>query len=149
VAGRALPADGRAADTLLVIGDGGVFVLSATFAPGHWDDVVTVNQLAEKIQLLLPGYSGRVQGAICHPFTATSPRIWHRADEHGEWASAWVLGRDCVIDWLEHFGSQHGLDPADLVRFDQLARPDWRTGAIPTPASWPPIGETTPPESQE
>ena len=141
------PLTGERRNTLLVIGESGVFVLSATYAPGHWDDVVTVSRLAEKIQLLLPGYSGLVRGAICHPFTATNPRIWHRPDEHGDWVSSWVLGRDCVIDWLEHFGHQDGLNPNDLDRFDELTQPDWRTGAIPTPASWPPTGDANSPDS--
>jgi hypothetical protein len=138
------PLTGERRNTLLIIGETGVFVLSATYAPGHWDDVITVSRLAAKIQLLLPGYPGRVEGAICHPFTATNPRIWHRPDEHGDWLSAWVLGRDCVIDWLAHFGPQCGLNRTDLERFDQLAKPDWHMGAIPTPASWPPVGESCP-----
>jgi hypothetical protein len=126
-----------------------VFVLSATDAPGHWDDVITVDRLARKIELLLPGYPGRVRGAVCHPFTATRPRIWHRPDEHGDWVSAWVLGRDCVIEWLEHFGRQHGLNPTDLARFDQLVKPNWLNGAIPTAATWPSIGEAAPTDARE
>ena len=51
-----------------------MFVISATYAPGHWDDVVAVSRLARKIQLLLPGYPGQVRPAICHPFSTQPAR---------------------------------------------------------------------------
>jgi hypothetical protein len=88
------PLTGERRNTLLIIGETGVFVISATYAPGHWDDVTAVSKLARKIELLLPGYPGRVQPAICHPFTAIAPRIWHRPDEHGDWVGAWLVGGD-------------------------------------------------------
>jgi hypothetical protein len=66
---------GERRNALLIIGETGVFVISATYAPVHWDDVIAVNRLAGKIQRLLPGYSGQVQPAVCHPFTAIRPRI--------------------------------------------------------------------------
>ena len=103
------PLTGERRNTLLLLGETGVFVISATYAPGHWDDVIAASRLACKVQLLLPGYPGQVQPAICHPFTSTRPRLWHRPDEHGDWVGAWVLGGDSVIDWLEHFGTEHGL----------------------------------------
>ena len=53
------PLTGERGNTLLVLGETGVFVISATYAPGHWDDVITVNRLARKIQALLPGYPAR------------------------------------------------------------------------------------------
>jgi hypothetical protein len=143
------PLTGERRNTVLIIGETGVFVISATYAPGHWDDVTAVNRLARKIELLLPGYSGRVQPAICHPFTAVRPRIWHRPDEHGDWVGAWLVGGDSVIEWLGHFGAEPGLNPTDLARFDQLTKPNWLKGAIPTPASWPPIGEAASPDCQE
>ena len=68
------PLTGERRNTLLVLGETGVFVISATYAPGHWDDVLTVSTLAGKIQQLLPGYAGQVQPAICHPFTALTPQ---------------------------------------------------------------------------
>jgi hypothetical protein len=58
-----------------------------------------------------------------------------------------VLGGDSVIDWLEHFGTEHGIGAADLERFDQLARPNWLKPAIPAPPSWPPVSEAAPPGS--
>jgi hypothetical protein len=143
------PLTGERRNTVLIIGETGVFVISATYAPGHWDDVTAVNRLARKIERLLPGYSGRVQPAICHPFTAVRPRIWHRPDEHGDWVGAWLVGGDSVIEWLGHFGAEPGLNPTDLARFDQLTKPNWLKGAIPTPASWPPIGEAASPDCQE
>jgi hypothetical protein len=143
------PLTGERRNTLLLLGETGVFVISATYAPGHWDDVIAAGKLARKVQLLLPGYAGQVQGAICHPFTPARPRLWHRPDEHGDWVGAWVLGGDSLIDWLGHFGSEHGLGPSDLERFDELAKPNWLKSAIPTPPSWPPIPEAAPPGSQQ
>jgi hypothetical protein len=143
------PLTGERRNTFVIIGETGIFVVSATYAPGHWDDVIAVTKLARKIQRLLPGYSGQVRPAVCHPFTSTRPRIWHRPDEHGDWVGAWLIGGDSVIEWLEHFGSEHGVNAADLERFDELARPNWLREAIPTPPSWPPIRDAAAPESQD
>ena len=133
------PLTGERRNTFVILGETGIFVVSATYAPGHWDDVIAVSRLASKIQALLPGYGGPVHPAICHPFTSTEPRIWHRADEHGDWVGAWLVGGDSVVGWLLHFGPQHGLNAADLTRFDELAKPNWLKGAIPTAPSWPQI----------
>jgi hypothetical protein len=136
------PLTGERRNTLLVLGETGVFVISATYAPGHWDDVITVSTLARKVQALVPGYDGEVRPAICHPFSATEPRIWHRADERGDWVGAWLVGGDSVPGWLLHFGSESGLAPADLGRFDALARPNWLREAIPTAATWPRLSDS-------
>jgi len=61
------PLTGERRNTFVIIGETGIFVTSATYAPGHWDDVVAASRLASKIQDLLPGYDGPVQPAICHP----------------------------------------------------------------------------------
>jgi hypothetical protein len=135
------PLTGDRRNTLLVLGETGVFVISATYAPGHWDDVIAVRGLAEKIQVLLPGYADAVHAAICHPFTPTAPRIWHRPDGEGRWVGAWLVGGDSVLEWLWHFGPRHGLGPADLERFDGLAKANWLTGAIQGPPTWPPVGK--------
>ncbi len=139
------PLTGERSNTLLVLGETGIFLISATYAPGHWDDVLTVHKLAQKIEVLLPGYGGAVQPAICHPFTSAAPRVWHRPDDEGNWIAAWVFGGDHVIQWLYHFGKEHGLSRRDLERFDRLAKPNWSTAAIPSTPSWPPVPETTPP----
>lgn len=146
---RALPADrwrlapfplpGDRGNSLLLVGETGVFVLSATFAPGHWDDIVTVHRLAAEIQWLLPGYAGQVVPAICHPFSTAAPRLWHRAAEPGEWVGAWVLGGDALLSWLDQFRGRAGFSPADLERLDRLASRPWRRGAIPAAPSWPPV----------
>jgi hypothetical protein len=133
------PLTGERRNTFVILGETGIFVVSATYSPGHWDDVIAVSRLASKIQVLLPGYGGPVQPAICHPFTSREPRIWHRADERGDWVGAWLVGGDSVVEWLLHFGPQHGLSAVDLARFDELAKPNWLKGAIPTAPSWPQI----------
>jgi hypothetical protein len=136
------PLTGERRNTLMVLGETGIFVISATYAPGHWDDVVTVSTLARKVQALVPGYDGEVRAAICHPFSATEPRIWHRADERGDWVGAWLVGGDSVLGWLLHFGSERGLTAADLGRFDALARPNWLRGAIPAAGTWPQLNDS-------
>jgi hypothetical protein len=135
------PLTGERRNTFVTLGETGIFVISATYSPGHWDDVIAANRLASKIQALLPGYGGPVHPAICHPFTWTEPRIWHRADERGDWVGAWLVGGDSVVGWLMQFGPEHGLSAADLARFDELAKPNWLKGAIPTAPSWPKIHE--------
>jgi hypothetical protein len=106
------PLTGERRNTLLVLGETGIFVISATYEPGHWDDVITVSMLARKVQALVPGYDGEVRPAICHPLCPTEPRIWHRADERGDWVGAWLVGGDSVLGWLLHFGSERGLTRA-------------------------------------
>jgi hypothetical protein len=143
------PLTGERRNSLLLLGETGVFVISATYAPGHWDDVIAASKLARKVQLLLPGYPGQVQPAICHPFSSSQPRLWHRPDEDGTWVGAWVLGGESVIGWLEHFGAEHGLARADIERFDELAKPNWLKPAIPTAPSWPQIPEPAPPGTDQ
>lgn len=133
------PLTGERQNTLLAMGERGVFVISATYAPGHFDDVITVSRLARKIELLLPGYPGEVTAAICFPFSAVPPRLWYRADGGGDWVGAWVLGGDAVIEWLADADNNYGLSAGDLMRFDELAKPNWLKAAIPTAPSWPPL----------
>jgi hypothetical protein len=133
------PLTGERRNTLVVLGATGVFVISATYPPGSWDDVVTVSRLAEKIQQLLPGYAGQVQPAICHPFTSLQPRVWYRPDEHRTWVGAWLVGGGSLIPWLEHFDRGHGLSLSDLERFDTLAETNWLRPAIAAAPTWPPL----------
>jgi hypothetical protein len=143
------PLIGERRNTLMLIGVTGVFVISATYPPGSWDDVVAVNRLAGKIQMLLPGYAGNVQPAICHPFASLEPRVWYRADEHGAWVGAWLIGGDSLLRWLEHFGREHGLGSGDLERFDALTAPNWLRAAIVAAPSWPPLPEAGQSRPQE
>ena len=140
------PLTGERRNTLMVLGPTGVFVISATYPPGSWDDVVAVNRLAGKIQMLLPGYVGRVRPAICHPFASLQPRDWYRADEHGSWVGAWLVGGDSLLSWLAHFGREHGLATGDLERFDALAAANWLRPAIVAAPTWPPVPERDPQE---
>jgi len=135
------PLTGERRNTLVGLGATGVFVISATYPPGSWDDVVAASRLAGKIQTLLRGYAGQVRPAICHPFASLRPRVWYRADEHGRWVGAWLVGGDSVMSWLEHFGREHGLGSGDLKRFDALTDPNWLRPAIVAAPSWPPLPE--------
>ena len=143
------PLTGERRNTLMLIGVRGVFVISATYPPGSWDDLVAVNRLAGKIQMLLPGYAGHVQPAICHPFASLEPRVWYRADEHGAWVGAWLIGGDSLLRWLEHFGREHGLGSGDLERYDALTAPNWLRPAIVAAPSWPPLPEAEQSRPQE
>jgi hypothetical protein len=143
------PLTGERGNSLPVLGETGVFVISATYAPGHWDDVVAVNRLAGKIQLLLPGYPGKVHAAICHPFTATPARLWYRPDDRGEWIGCWVIGGERVVEWIEQFGCERGLSVGDLERFDRLTKPNWLKPAIPTAATFPPLPSVGPSSARE
>jgi hypothetical protein len=138
------PLPGDRGNSLLVLGETGVYVISAVLAPGHWDDLVTVSRLAEKTQLLLPRYGGKVRGAICHPFSSAPPRLWYREDELGEWIGAWVLGGDSLVEWLGRFGTGDGIASNDLERFDELSAPNWLKPAVPAPPSWPPVPNVAP-----
>ena len=60
---------------------------------------------------------------------------------HGDWVGAWLVGGDSVVNWFMHFGTEHGLNAADLTRFDELAKSNWLKAAIPTAPSWPQINE--------
>jgi hypothetical protein len=139
------PLTGGRGSAFVVLGETGFFVISATFTAGHWDDVIAASMLAAEIQALVPGWGGRVQPAICHPFTGAEPRLWYRPDDRGAWVSAWLVGGDSVIAWLEHFGPAHGLGVVDLARFDELTTSNWLQAAIPAAPPWPPIGDAGPP----
>ncbi|HTX10757.1 MAG TPA: hypothetical protein VME22_19180 [Solirubrobacteraceae bacterium] len=143
------PLTGERRNTVIVLGASGAFVVSATYPPGSWDDVIAVSRLAGKIQLLLPGYAGQVQPAICHPFASVPPRLWYRADDNGTWVGAWLVGGDSLVHWLEHFGREHGLGSGDLERFDALAEPNWLKPAIVAAPSWPPLPDRGPLHPQE
>ena len=67
------PLTGERRNTLLIMGETGIFVISATYAPGHWDDVIAANRLADKIQQLLPGYRGQVQSGRLSPVCGDAP----------------------------------------------------------------------------
>ena len=60
------------------------------------------------------------------------PREWHLASEPGaEPVSGWIMGRDSLIPWLEHFGGEYGLGVGDIARFREMAGPHWERPTHP------------------
>jgi hypothetical protein len=57
--------------------------------------------------------------------TEIEPRWWCRPGEQG----AWVMGREWLIRWIEHFSPDHGLGVTDLERLRELANP--KPGPMP------------------
>lgn len=120
----------------LVLGETGVFALWGDDTVPHYDEIVVVHRVAGAVQALLPGYAGKVQPALCRVFAEPEePRMFCRADESAAWA--WLLmGSSSVVPWLTQFaqlGPNHGLNPTDLARFDELAGPRWKPASRPQP----------------
>ena len=103
----------------LVLGDTGVFVICALTGPPAWDELRLPAQVAEHVASALPGYTGPMHVGLCRPLAppGLEPRWWCRPGEPG----AWVMGREWLISWIEHFEPGHGLGVTDLERLRQLA----------------------------
>ena len=65
------PLTGERRNTFVILGETGVFVVSATYAPGHWDDVSRSAGSPARSRCCCPATAEQVQPAICHPFTHT------------------------------------------------------------------------------
>ena len=137
----ACPVAGDRGNSLLILGETGVFVVGATSRAGHFDELLVVSELAQKVQSLLPGYTGVVQAAVCDPHSAQAPRLWYRRDRYGRWTRAWLVGGDWIVGWLGFFGSEHGLRVDDLAWFDRLVDPHSSSGPVRARQTWPPIGQ--------
>ena len=113
----------------VLLGETGAFAVWALGGPPIWDELPFPSEMADRVKAQLPGYEGPVQVGLCRALGQTAgiaPRWWCRPGEPG----AWVMGREWLIRWIEHFGSEHAFAAGDIHRLDELADPR-RDGAPP------------------
>jgi hypothetical protein len=117
----------------VLAGPTGIFALWPTDGAWTMNDVAMVHQIGEDTRNRLPGYEGSVCSAIVLAFDSMSPRVWVRGEDA---TSAWVVGIDWLIRWLDSFEPAQGLNPDDVQRMQQLAGPVWkRRGTARMPAA--------------
>ena len=112
----------------VILGETGAFAVWALTGPPVWDELPFPSEMADRVKRKLPGYTGPVQVGLCRALGQTAqiaPRWWCRPGEPG----AWVMGREWLIRWIEHFGPQHAFAAGDIQRLRALA--DRRRDAPP------------------
>jgi hypothetical protein len=112
----------------VILGETGAFAVWALTGPPVWDELPFPSEMAERVKGKLPGYTGPVQVGLCRALGQTAqiaPRWWCRPGEPG----AWVMGREWLIRWIEHFGPQHAFAAGDIQRLRALT--DRRRDAPP------------------
>ena len=106
----------------VILGETGAFAVWALGGPPIWDELPFPSEMADRVQEKLPGYTGPVQVGLCRALGQTAgiaPRWWCRPGEPG----AWVMGREWLIRWIEHFGPEHAFAAGDIHRLRELADP--------------------------
>ena len=104
----------------VILGETGAFAVWALTGPPVWDELPFPSEMADRVKGKLPGYAGPVQVGLCRalgPTAGIAPRWWCRPGELG----AWVMGREWLIRWIEHFGPQHAFGAGDIQRLRALA----------------------------
>jgi len=104
----------------VILGETGAFAIWALTGPPVWDELPFPSEMADRVKGKLPGYTGPVQVGLCRALGQTAgiaPRWWCRPGEPG----AWVMGREWLIRWIEHFGPQHAFGAGDIQRLRALA----------------------------
>ena len=104
----------------VILGETGAFAVWALTGPPVWDELPFPSEMADRVKEKLPGYTGPVQVGLCRALGQTAgiaPRWWCRPGEPG----AWVMGREWLIRWIEHFGPQHAFGAGDIQRLRALA----------------------------
>ena len=112
----------------VILGETGAFAVWALTGPPVWDELPFPSEMADRVKRKLPGYPGPVQVGLCRALGQTAeiaPRWWCRPGEPG----AWMMGREWLIRWIEHFGPQHAFAAGDIQRLRALA--DRRRDAPP------------------
>jgi hypothetical protein len=118
----------------LALGATGVFAICPTGGPCTPDELVLIDEAAERVRELLPGYDGRVHGAACLVLEDHEPRRWF-GGEAQDGRGAWQLSLDWLLPWMFSFGSEHGLRSGDVRRLDEASGPSLhrgRTARLPT-----------------
>ena len=104
----------------VILGETGAFAVWALTGPPVWDELPFPSEMADRVKRKLPGYPGPVQVGLCRALGHTAqiaPRWWCRPGEPG----AWLMGREWLIRWIEHFGPQHAFAAGDIQRIRALA----------------------------
>ena len=104
----------------VILGETGAFAVWALTGPPVWDELPFPSEMADRVKRKLPGYPGPVQVGLCRALGQTAgiaPRWWCRPGEPG----AWMMGREWLIRWIEHFGPQHAFAAGDIQRLRAIA----------------------------
>ena len=104
----------------VILGQTGAYAVWALTGPPVWDELPFPSEMADRVKRKLPGYPGPVQVGLCRALGQTAqlaPRWWCRPGEPG----AWVMGREWLIRWIEHFGPRHAFAAGDIQRLRALA----------------------------
>ena len=112
----------------VILGETGAFAVWALTGPPVWDELPFPSEMADRVKRKLPGYPGPVQVGLCRALGHTAqiaPRWWCRPGQPG----AWMMGREWLIRWIEHFDPQHAFAAGDIQRLRALA--DRRRDAPP------------------
>ena len=106
----------------LALGATGVFAICPTGAPCTPDELVLIDESAERVRAQLPGYAGRVHGAACVVLEELEPRRWFGGEAQSG-RGAWQLSLDWLLPWMFSFGPEHGLRNGDVRRLDEASGP--------------------------
>ena len=104
----------------VILGETGAYAVWALTGPPVWDELPFPSEMADRVKRKLPGYPGPVQVGLCRALGQTAhiaPRWWCRPGQPG----AWMMGREWLIRWIEHFGLQHAFAAGDIQRLRALA----------------------------
>ena len=112
----------------MILGETGAFVIWALTGPPVWDELPFPSEMADRVKAKAARIHRPDAGRPVprtRPTAAIEPRWWCRPGEPG----AWMMGREWLIRWIEHFGPQHAFAAGDIQRLRALA--DRRRDAPP------------------
>lgn len=112
---------------LVLAGPTGIFALWPTDGAWTMNDITMVHHIGAEIRSRHPGYAGSVRSAIVLAFDSMAPRVWFRGEDA---TSAWIVGIDWLIRWLDSFDADEGLNPDHVRLLQDLAGPQWNRSTI-------------------